>query len=217
MRLDTPGGAVTVALEDLVVAGWPGRDRAAVDHQIAGLAALGVAPPSAVPLFCRVAAGLVTETAAIQVLGPDTSGEVEPLIVNAGGRLYLGLASDHTDRALEAVSVAASKQICAKPVASDLWPWEAVAPHLDALHLRTQIEEGGAWVVYQEGPLAQIRPLGDLLAAADLPEGAAILCGTLGAIGGVRAATRYRMALVDPVRGQEIALRYDVQVLPSVA
>ena len=45
------------------------------------LAALGVARPSAVPLFYRVAAGQLTQSRRIQVLGPDSSGEAEPVLV----------------------------------------------------------------------------------------------------------------------------------------
>ena len=39
----------------LVIAGWTGRDAAAIAHHIEELAALGVPAPSAVPLFYRVA------------------------------------------------------------------------------------------------------------------------------------------------------------------
>ena len=48
----------TLALDPdrLVVAGWTGRDAAAVEHHIEELAALGVARPSTVPVFYRCAA-----------------------------------------------------------------------------------------------------------------------------------------------------------------
>ncbi|MEO1718580.1 MAG: DUF2848 family protein, partial [Planctomycetota bacterium] len=128
--------------------------------------------------------------------------------------LYLGLASDHTDRALEATSVAASKQVCAKPVATTLWPLEEIAD-LDALQLTTDIEENATWTRYQEGTLAAIRPLADLI--ADLPDNAAMLCGTLPAIGGVRPAQAYRMALTDPATGRTIRLDYSVTTLPVIA
>lgn len=217
MRFATPDGPLDVEIAEAVVAGWTGRDRAAVDHHIAELAEIGVAPPSRVPLFYRVSAGLLTQADEIQVLGRETSGEVEPLVIRADGALWLGLASDHTDRALEAVSVAASKQICAKPVSGALWPMAEVKDHLDRLELRCEIGEGEGFVVYQEGALAAIRPLPDLVAAADLGEGAAMLCGTLAARGGVRPAGRYRMELRDPVRGRSLSLSYAVRALPVVA
>ncbi len=217
MRFETDSGALDVDIRDVIVAGWTGRDSAGVQHHIDELAALGVAPPSQVPLFYRVSNELLTQASEVQMLGTATSGEVEPLVIRAGGDLWLGLASDQTDRELEAVSVAASKQVCAKPVASILWRMDEVADHLDALHLRCEIEEDGGWVTYQDGTLAAIRPLAELIDAAALPDGAAMLCGTLAAIGGVRPAARYRMTLEDPVRARRIRLDYSVKTLPIVA
>ena len=217
MRFDTSDGALDVDIQEVIVAGWTGRDGDAVQHHIDELAALGVAPPSEVPLFYRVSAGLLTQDAEVQVLGEATSGEVEPLVLRAKGTLWLGLASDQTDRKLEAVSVAASKQACPKPVATEVWRFDDVEDHLDALTLRCEIEEDGTWVVYQEGTLAAIRPLRELISNAALPDSSAILCGTLGAIGGVRPATRYRMLLEDPKLSRRITLDYSVRTLPIVA
>jgi len=45
----------------LVIAGWTGRDPAAVQHHIDELAALGVPAPSTVPLFYRVAGQQLTQ------------------------------------------------------------------------------------------------------------------------------------------------------------
>ena len=217
MRFATPDGALEAAISHVTIAGWTGRDRAAVDHHIAELAAIGVAAPSEVPLYYRVSDSLLTQATTIQVMGHETSGEVEPLVIRTGGRLYLGLASDHTDRAIEVSSVAASKQICAKPVARAIWPWEEVEGHLDALELTTDIKEAGAWVPYQAGSLAAIRPLPDLISGAALTASAALLCGTLPANDGVRPADAYRMALTDPVLGRTIALEYAVATLPVVS
>lgn len=217
MQFTTPSGALEAQLSHVTVAGWTGRDGAAVQHHIEELAALGVRPPSTVPLYYRVSPNLLTQARAIQVLGPDTSGEVEPLILQVGGVFYLGLGSDHTDRALEAVSVAASKQICPKPIALMLWPLADVQDHLDALMLSTEIDENGAWVSYQEGTFAAIRPLDALIEGAALVEGSAMFCGTLAAVGGVRPAAAYRMTLTDPLRNRTITLRYAVETLPNVS
>jgi len=218
MRFDLDGaGEADIALTKAVVAGWTARDPAQVAHHIAELAAIGVAAPSATPLFYRVAPGLLTQADEIAVLGGRTSGEAEPMLLRHGGALWLGLASDHTDRALEAWSVAHSKQVCAKPVAHALWPLAPLAGRLDALMLRSWIDEGAGWTLYQEGPLALIRPLLALEAACPLPEGGAMLCGTLGAIGGVRPAARFRMALRDEAEGREIAAEYRIAPLPVIA
>ncbi len=217
MQFETPDGPREIAITHAVVAGWTGRDRAAVDHHIEELAALGVAPPSEVPLYYRVARGLLTHDAGIDVVGPDSSGEIEPLVIRAAGALWLGLGSDHTDRALEATSVALSKQVCAKPLCGALWRFDDVAGHLDQLELGCEIEEGGAWVRYQAGTLAAIRPLDELIAGAPLEEGGAMLCGTLPAIGGVRPAGAYRMRLSDPVLGRALSFEYQVTALAVVA
>jgi len=44
-----------------------------------------------------------------------------------------------------------------------------------------------------------------------------MLCGTLGAIGGVRPAARFRMALRDEAEGREIAAEYRIAPLPVIA
>lgn len=212
-------------IADLTVAGWTGRDPAAIRHHIDELAAIGVAPPSSVPLYYRVAAGLLTQAERIQVVGEGTSGEVEPFLLAKDGELFIGLASDHTDRDLEAHSVALSKQACAKPVASVLWRFSEVADRLDALELRSWIKEDAAsdWLIYQEGTLAAIRPLQDLVEGSGLdaarPAGmtSAMLCGTLGAKGGVRPATAFRMELRDPARGRAIGHSYEIKTLPIIA
>ena len=223
LRFSHAGGELAVDLADLVIAGWTGRDAEAVRHHVEELAALGVAPPSTVPLHYRVAASLATFADAVQVVGDGTSGEAEPVLVVADGRRWLGLGSDHTDRALEAHSVALSKQACAKPLCGALWAWDEVADHLDALELRSWIDEGDGWTAYQDGTLGAIRPLGELADGAGEAlrptEGmaAAMLCGTLPAIAGVRPAHAFRMALHDPVRGRTLEHAYRVRTLPAVA
>ncbi|MBT8153417.1 DUF2848 domain-containing protein [Epibacterium ulvae] len=204
-------------IQHLYVAGWTGRDAAAVQHHIDELAELGVAPPSQVPLYYRVSENLLIQAEEVAVVGETTSGEVEPMLVRLDGQLWLGLASDHTDRELEAYSVAASKQACVKPAAQGLWKFDEVKDHLDQLVLSCEVYEACEWVSYQEGPLAAIRPLVDLLDGADMPDQSAMLCGTLGAKGGVRPAEHYRMRLTDPVLHRGIELSYSVRTLPIVS
>ncbi|MDO5612538.1 MAG: DUF2848 domain-containing protein [Paracoccus sp. (in: a-proteobacteria)] len=222
MQFIVNGTPLALAPAHLVVAGWTGRDAAAIAHHIEELAALGVKPPSVTPLFYRASATLLTHDARIQVVGNASSGEVEPLIVQADGQRYLGLGSDHTDRALEAYSVAMSKQVCPKPCAAELWPWDEISDRLDDIRLESWIKEGGEWVAYQSGTLAAIRPLANLIAGAaldDLAQDGPVLmmCGTLGAKGGVRPATRFRMTMTDPVTGRQISHEYETTALPDIA
>ena len=140
----------------MVIAGWTGRDVAALEHHIEELKAIGVQPPSKVPLYYRVAASLLTQAEAIQVVGDDTSGEAEPVLVGTADRLWVTVGADHTDRKLETYGVAQSKQVCPKVIGRSAWRFEDVEPHWDQLILRSFIEQAGKKVPYQEGLLAKI-------------------------------------------------------------
>ena len=64
-------------VEQLVIAGWTGRDETALRKHIKELKEIGVKPPKTTPIFYRVAANLMVFSDVIQVSGPDTSGEIE--------------------------------------------------------------------------------------------------------------------------------------------
>lgn len=222
IELHHAGGRESLAadIRQLVIAGWAGRDAAAIEHHIQELAAIGVPRPSSVPLYYRVAANQLTQDEAIQVLGPHSSGEAEAFVFTSAGRSYVSLLSDHTDRKLETVSVALSKQICAKPVARQAWPLDEVAPHWDRLQLRAWIEEDGTEVPYQDGALASLRGAEELIAGhaggSALPECTGMSCGTVAVIGAIRPAAVFRMELHDPVLARSIGHRYTINALPEV-
>jgi hypothetical protein len=44
-----------------------------------------------------------------------------------------------------------------------------------------------------------------------------MFCGTPGAIGGIRPATRFEMELRDPVLNRVLTHSYDIEVLPVVS
>jgi hypothetical protein len=203
----------------LVVAGWTGRDEAALRHHIEELAAIGVPRPSSVPVFYRNSLLNLTQAPVVEVLGPDTSGEVEPVIVALGDRLCLAVGSDHTDRKAETQGIALSKQLCAKPIGRDLWALEDIAGHWDRLQLRSFATIDGRRVAYQDGTLSGMRPPADLIAryGSRLKPDSVMYCGTLAAIGGIRPATRFELELEDPVLGRTLRHAYDISVLPVVS
>jgi hypothetical protein len=210
---------VETAIDTLVVAGWTGRDEAALRHHIEELAAIGVPRPSSVPVFYRIGRSNLTQADSIEVLGPDTSGEAEPVLVSLPDGIWVGLGSDHTDRRAETIGIALSKQLCAKVVGRTLWRLEEIADRWDRLMLRSFATIEGKRVLYQEGALAGMRSPADLLARwqdGEFAPGTLMFCGTLGAIGGIRPASRFEMELEDPARGRSIRHGYDVQVLPVV-
>lgn len=213
---------MNVDIHTLIIAGWAGRDMAAIEHHIEELAALGIQRPSAVPLYYRVSSNQLTQSSAVQVLGGESSGEVETFVFNAGGELYVSIASDHTDRKLEAHSVAFSKQACVKPVAASAWKLADVAGYWDELVIRSWIREDGKEVLYQEGTLASLRTPQDLIARFTdgkqiLPEGCGMTCGTVGAIGGIRPATSFTMELFDPRLQRSLRHSYEAEILAEVA
>lgn len=226
-RLEIDGHAksaiekVAVDIEHLVIAGWTGRDVTALNHHIEELKAIGVQPPSRVPIYYRVAAQMLTQANHIQVLGDDSSGEVEPVLVGADNRLWVTVGADHTDRKVESYGIAVSKQMCAKPIGRTAWRFEEVEPHWDRLMLRSFIQEDGRKVLYQEGPLAKIRDPRELIFGwkdeKRLPMGVAMFCGTMPAIGAIRSSSRFEMELDDPVLGRKISHAYEIETLPVIS
>lgn len=214
----TGSDRIAVEITTLVIAGWAGRDEEAVRHHIEELAAIGVPPPSSVPVYYRAAAANLTQAPVLEVLGPDSSGEVEPVIVSLADGLWLGLGSDHTDRKAEAAGIALSKQLCGKPVGTTLWRFEEVEAHWDALEMRATATIDGVAAIYQQGLLSTLRHPRDLMARGPaLPAGSLMFCGTLGAIGGIRPSSHFAMELHDPVLGRTLRHAYGITILPVVS
>jgi hypothetical protein len=214
----TRARSATVALEQAVVAGWTGRDAAAVEKHIRELEALGVKRPATTPIFYRVSAARVTVSEMIEAVGESSGGEVEFVLLQHQGRLWVGTGSDHTDREVEKYGVTVSKQMCDKPIASVFWAYDEVAAHWDRLMLRAHVATDGTRALYQEGAVsAMMHPL-DLIARhrqeRSLPEGTIMFCGTLAARGGVKPTPEFAFELEDPVLGRKIAHSYGVRTLP---
>jgi hypothetical protein len=205
-------------IRQLVIAGWTGRDQAALEAHIRELEALGIARPKSTPIFYRVAASLLTSAGTIEVIGGDSSGEVECIVYALADGLWLGLGSDHTDRKAEAIGVTLSKQMCAKPVSARLWRFSDVAPHWQRLMLRSFVTRAGKRRLYQEGPVTTMRPPEELIrlytGGPDLPVATAMFCGTLAVHGAIEGGERFEMELEDPVLGRKLTHAYRVEQLP---
>ena len=199
-----------IDLTNLVIAGWTGRDEAALRKHIRELEAIGVRPPKTTPIFYRVSANLFCHADEIQVSGPDTSGEVEFVLLQTHSELRVAVGSDHTDRKAETIGVSLSKQLCAKPVSRESWRYQEVQPHWEKLVLRSWSDGE----LYQEGSVSAMRSPEDLLSRCPLEPGWAMFGGTLAAKGGIRPGQVFRMELEDPVRGRRLAHEYRVRVLP---
>jgi hypothetical protein len=210
-----------ISLDTLVIAGWTGRDVEAMEKHIRELEELGIKRPAYTPVFYRVAADRLAPLASIQVTGEESSGEAEFVLVKDGGEVYVGVASDHTDRQVEAYGITVSKQMCDKPCSNTLWRLSDVAGHWDQLLLRSYATIDGERVLYQEGKVTAMRSPQDLLdqfaqRGGEFVDGTAMLCGTLAAIGGIRAAQRFETVLEDPVLGRTLLHAYQIETLPVV-
>jgi len=207
-----------VTINTCIVAGWTGRDQVALEKHIVELEALGVKRPATTPVFYRVGYSRLTTSDTIEVVGESSSGEVEYVLLQHGGKLWVGVGSDHTDREVETYGVTVSKQICDKPVAPTFWPIEEVEAHWDSLTLRSFITVDGKKSLYQEGKLSgMLAPrnvISRFVGDKELLEGAVMFCGTFGAIGGIRPAPRFDFEIEDPILGRKIQHGYDTVSLP---
>ncbi len=217
------GGAVqarTVNISAMIIAGWTGRDSQAVEQHIAELEAMGVPRPRSTPCFYRVSTDLLTTREHIQVVGTDSSGEVEFVIIKLDDGLWVGVGSDHTDRKVESYNVTVSKQLCGKPIAPKLWRYDDLKNHWDQLSLRAYRHTGTSRHLYQEGPVTTMLAPEDLMAryaqdSSDLPLGAVMFCGTLAVVGGIQGAETFGIEMEDPVLNRVISHQYRVETLPN--
>jgi hypothetical protein len=214
LRVEGRDAPLSFVARCLIVAGYTARDRAAAQHHIDELAEIGVAPPRRVPTFYVLPPDALTTDGAIEVDGPGTTGEAEPVLFCAGATWYLGVGSDHTDRDLETVDVGLSKRACAKVVSSSVLEFSEIESDWDALRLRSWTGEERR--PYQDGSMASLMTgrsiLEELADRVDVDhEGLVVFCGTVPlSDGGFRPAGRFGAELAGP--GGEALLRcsYDV-------
>ncbi|HZR99800.1 MAG TPA: DUF2848 family protein [Chloroflexota bacterium] len=211
------GRPLALAPRRLLIAGYTGRDQAAVARHVDELREHGIPAPERTPAVYALTPDRLTTDAAITVVGGATSGEAEFVLLVVGGELYVGVGSDHTDRDLERVSVRRSKQVCPKPLGRQVWRWADVRDHWDACLLRSW--SGGA--PYQEGSVAALLAPEAVLAAVRERAGdvadSVVYCGTLPLLDGMlRFDTEFAAALADPALGQELRCAYTVSVVDDL-
>ncbi|WP_417718910.1 DUF2848 family protein [Salipiger sp.] len=141
-----------------------------------------------------------------------TSGEVE-IVLYMGDQLYVGVGSDHTDRALETVSIPGSKQACANHLVPEFWPYEEIRDSWDDCILRSRVDGR----LYQEvGVNAFIRPE-DIIAilrerVPGLPEkDFLVFCGTIVSVDkALGFGTEWSYELDTPATGRKLSASYRV-------
>lgn len=198
-------------------AGFTARDQALAMKHVEELRAHGVAAPERIPAYYAVTRDAATTDDDIEVFGERTSGEVEVVFLFDRDEIYVAVGSDHTDRELEKQSIARSKVICPKVVSRQVWRFEDVRPHWEALSLRSWVEAGGARALYQEGTLAEFLPVDEFLTrvrdevADGNLNGMVLFMGTLPTLGKELVFSQtFEGQLLDPTLGRALSFHYRV-------
>ena len=136
------GTAFRYTAKRLILAGYTARDTQAVAAYIAKLEEEGIAPPDEVPSYFVLGGDRLTTSARLEVTTAASCGEVEFALLIDEGEIWVAAASDHTDRALEAIDIVASKQNCPKVLSPDVWRLGDVEDHWDELVFEARTPAG---------------------------------------------------------------------------
>jgi len=198
-------------------AGWAGRDAALVRAHVDEMRALGVPAPTEVPILFPVARLMLTQGNDVEIYTPESSGEVEYVLIAAPDRVVITVGSDHTDRKAEPLSIEISKRLCPNVIARTAWDYADVAEHVDDLVLRAWVRDGGRWHPYQEAAVGTLLPPAYWLDRLGRPAGAVVLfSGTIPTGGGaLRYGDGFRVSLEDPHRRRTITHEYDVALIEA--
>ena len=210
---------VDFTVNKLICAGWSGRDPADIQKHVDELRHLGIQPPDKFPIIFPVSRYLLTAGEEIEVISPETSGEVEYVIFyNNKEEYYISVGSDHTDRALEGISIEKSKQSCPKIISQKAWPYQDVKEHWDNITIKSIVEHKGKKILYQEGSLKSLLKPETLLDHIDIErfgeKGLVIFSGTIPlTTGELVYSNKFGFVMTDPFLKREITGEYKVKIL----
>ncbi len=216
-RLQSIGKEIDFVPERVIIAGYTGRNQEGVRAHINELAAQGIPAPAEIPTIFRTTLDRLTVGDEVEVLGGQTSGEAEVVLLVNGQDLWVTVGSDHTDRELEKVDIPVSKQVCPKPVSGAVWSYAAVRDRWDSLVLRSWVGEACREELYQQGRMSAVLRPEDLLAIlrrrlGKLVDSAVIYTGTIPLIGGVFVSKPYFEAeLFDEATGGSLRCFYRIR------
>lgn len=222
LRAGGESDRIALEWEQCVAIGYAGRDQKSVEAHVAELRELGVPAPTEVPTMYWIDPTRVFSNNELFVIGDGSSGEVEIFVAyDTCGKAYITVASDHTDRKLETVSVSKAKQCCSKIIGNIFWSLDDVRDHWDDLILRSWIREdaGSPERLYQEGSLAMLLLPEDLAARAQMDATTScklsFFSGTIPLAGAISYQGVFRMELEDPILKRSIKHEYAVKLLPD--
>ena len=214
------GEKVVIQIEKQVLAGRTSRDVGEVQKHLEELRKTGVQLSDEAPIFHTKIADRITTLPVLEyVPGWKSSGEVEfVLLVDDGNQIYVGVCSDHTDRDLQTYNTNLAKQVFDTAIAPELWKYDEVIDHWDALEMRAWVMEDDKKVLYQEGKLVEmLRPETILEKVKEKAVGgdirnALITGGTFPTLSGdLNYSHHFIFELLDPVRGKRISHQYRIE------
>jgi len=149
---------------------------------------------------------------AVFVQSAQTSGEVE-IVIHVSDQIYVGVGSDHTDRALESVSIPGSKQACVNHLAPVFWAWDEIADKWDECILRSWVDGR----LYQEVGVDKFLSPPDILSVLkervnNLPaRDFMVYCGTFVSVDkALGFGNNWRYQLEAPQVNRQIEAQYEV-------
>jgi len=200
-------------------AGYTGRSQKDVEAHITELAHQGVQTPQQIPTLFSVPSYMNLQIDTVEVEHQKTSGEVEWALIYQGttAPTILTVASDHTDRALEAHDVTSSKQISPNILGTRAWDLNQVSDEIDDIVMRSWGFGSGKWTLLQEGRMGDlISPLEWLERLEELNRlkpGVILLGGTLPMLDPeAQFADRWEVSLTRP-NGETITKTYDLHYM----
>lgn len=204
--------------KNLIIAGYTAKDQDALRAHIEELEKIGVPAPQTVPMIYQLSPELLSTETEISTVGNDSSGEAEVVLLNIRGEWYVGIGSDHTDRVLEATSIQKSKQVCAKPISSELWPLSSIEDHWDEIQLKSWYLINGEEQLYQSGKLGEFLSPKELIqivnARGYATSETALFCGTPPIISNeFLYGEQFKAELYSTRNNRKIKLAYQIKIL----
>ena len=221
-KVQSDGSTVSFTPKIVALAGYTSRDQEAVRAHMEELEKLGVERPPSWPVVFAVTADRLTTGSSIEVLHGETSGEIEFVIIQTGGKRYVAIASDHTDRKNENLGIGIAKQLVPRVISSEIWRWEEVEDHWDDLEIKSHVTVDGERKLYQSSTTGTFLPLDEIVdfvaGHSSKPlEDAVIFSGTVPTIGGdMGYATRFEAEMFDPILDRTLKADYEVIVNDTI-
>jgi len=209
----------------IINGGFTGRDQVAVQAHIQELAEEGIPGPEVTPVFFSLTCNTLVCKDLIQVNGPKTSGEVEYVMCLKGDKTYIGIGSDHSDRALEQSSMGKAKEICPNIISETVWDYDDIKDHWNELEISSVVKNkmGDEYTLYQKDTLASIMHPDELksvimekLKNPDLDK-TIIYSGTIPVVANSPIyGELFGCKLYDPILDKTLRCEYEIQSVHSI-